>query len=48
MNERKVLCVDGKGDTGNRKWKKESWRVSGIWSSKFYDPSDPEKQNQNY
>jgi len=28
--------------------KKENWCVSQIWSLKFYDPNNLEKQNQNY
>ena len=46
VNKRKVLSVEGKSDTTNRKWKKESRRVSGIWSRKFYDQRDLGKRNQ--
>jgi len=35
------------GDTTNRKWKKVSWRVSGIWSRKFYDTKDLKKKKAN-
>jgi hypothetical protein len=28
--------------------KKESWRVSRMWSRKVYGQNDLEKQNQNY
>jgi len=28
----------------NRKWKKESWCVSGMWYCKFYDSNGLEKR----
>jgi len=43
-NKRKVLSVEGNTKLirhiTNGKWRGEerNWRVSGIWSRKFYDP----------
>jgi hypothetical protein len=48
-NKRKVLrlSIERKvSDSRNRKWQKAD--VSGIWSHKFYDSNDVEKQNHNY
>jgi len=53
-NKRKVLSAEGKFkeiremENGRKKKtnKKESRRVSGIWSSKFYDPNGLYKQSQ--
>ena len=35
-------------DMTNRKWKSEIWHAAEIWSCKYYDPNDLEKQNQYY
>jgi len=49
VNKRKVLTVEGKvSDTTNRKWKKESEPVWGIWFRKCYDPEELGQHNQNY
>jgi hypothetical protein len=49
MNKRKVLSIKEKvkviQQTENGKNKAE---MSGVWSCKFYDPKDLEKQNPNY
>jgi hypothetical protein len=49
-DRRKVLSVAGQDKVTRQMFlkKNEILRASGIWSLKFYDPDDLEKQNQNY
>jgi len=50
MKKRNIVSVKGKFKVicKTKNGKKESWFVSGIWSCKFFDPNDLEKQNQNF